>query len=142
MDMEFQGKRIHRSNAITMRIRTIQTIRLTERIAIIIQINAIRTTQLTAVVEHKTTSRIKPPTEFCRRLISYQCLYFFINSLQRLSRAFDKNGKNRLQRNSSSVIFNRLAILAKTTSALQQFFPDGAPGNIFTRLQTSESIFT
>jgi hypothetical protein len=57
MDMEFQGKRIHRSNAITMRIRTIQTIRLTERIAIIIQINAIRTTQLTAVVEHKTTSK-------------------------------------------------------------------------------------
>ena len=58
-DVEFQGKRIHRNNANIMRISTIPTILLAGRIVTIIRINAIQITQLTAVAEHKTTSKIQ-----------------------------------------------------------------------------------
>lgn len=74
--MEFQGKRIRSNNAITMRISIIPTIRLTGRIAIIIQINAIRTTQLTAVAEHKTTSKTKPTTDIPSSAISFNGYIF------------------------------------------------------------------
>ena len=76
--MEYPAKRIRSSNAITMQISTIPTIRLTERTAIITQTNVIRITQPTAVAERKTTiSKMQPPTELSVGGCIYISAYIF-----------------------------------------------------------------
>ena len=74
--MEFQGERIHRSNAITMRISTIQTIQLAGRIVIITQTNVIPITQLTAVAEHKITSENQAADGIPSAAISFNAYIF------------------------------------------------------------------
>ncbi len=76
--MEYLAKRIHSSNAITMRTSTIPTIRLTERIAIITQTNVIRITQPTAVADHKTTiNKFKAADGFPSAAAFISVLIFF-----------------------------------------------------------------
>lgn len=55
--MEYQVKRIRRNSAITMQIKTIQTMRLAGRTVTTTQTSVIRTTQLSAVAEIKTISK-------------------------------------------------------------------------------------
>lgn len=128
--MEYQVKRIRHNSAITMQIRTIQTMRLAGRTVTTTQTSVIRITQLTAVAELKIINKTKPPTEiFPSAGFHILILFFLINSSRRFIRFCISIGRNRSIINSASVIFKRLAILVKVSSNLSLNLPTNTPEN-------------